>query len=210
MLIDQVYLADPSLPSSYFTCPPLGNSDHSWILLSLNWPKCPPQKIRPLIWNYSRADWNTICNEHDNLPSPSDDTDSSWAAWKSHFQYFSWITPDLLKLFHKCDLAFRRFVINRTDCLWSEYCSLHNRSVSGVWNAKFDFLKNLSANLWSANLQSANLWSPKQFWSLYHSLSPNRQRISTVLTEGTTSAESTISKANLLALHFWSPCHSNL
>ena len=118
-LIDHVYLTDPSLLSSCSTCPPLGNSDHRSILLSLTWSKCPPQKIRRLIWNYSRADWNTICDELDDLPSSSDDIDSSWAAWKSHFlpilshhipsrvckvrKSLPWITPDLLKLFRKCD-----------------------------------------------------------------------------------------------------------
>ena len=34
-LIDHVYLTNPSLLSFCFTCPPLGNSDHRSILLSL-------------------------------------------------------------------------------------------------------------------------------------------------------------------------------
>ena len=35
--------------------------------------------------NYSRDDWDTICTDLKNLPTPTDDVGSSWAAWKSHF-----------------------------------------------------------------------------------------------------------------------------
>ena len=79
-LIDHVYLTDPSLLSSCSTSPPLGTSDHRSIMLSLNRLKCPPPSIHHRIWNYSRADWDTICADLENLPTPTEDVDSSWAA----------------------------------------------------------------------------------------------------------------------------------
>ena len=110
-----VYLTDPSLLSSCSTSPPLGNSDHRSIMLSLNRLKCPPPSIHRRIWNYSRADWDSICADLENLPTPTEDVDSSWAAWKSQFltvlsshiptkvckvrKSLPWITSDLLKLF---------------------------------------------------------------------------------------------------------------
>ena len=48
------------------------------------------------------------------------------------------------------------------------------------------------------------LRSLKQFWSVYHSLSPNRQRIPQILNNGNVSVESSVSKANLFVLHFLS------
>ena len=62
-LIDHVYFTDSSVLSSCSTSPPLGNSDYRSIMLSLNWSKCPSKKVTNKIWNYSKADWDTICTD---------------------------------------------------------------------------------------------------------------------------------------------------
>ena len=49
---------------------------------------------------------------------------------------------------------------------------------------------------------SSLIRSPSQFWSVYHSMSPNRERIPHTLTNGTVTAESPTSKANLLNSYF--------
>ncbi len=63
--------------------------------------------------------------------------------------------------------------------------------VSNLRKAKWDFFQKLHSLI----------RSPKQFRSLYHSLSPNRQRLPHTLTDGVVTAESATSKANLLASH---------
>ena len=49
---------------------------------------------------------------------------------------------------------------------------------------------------------SSMIHTPKQFWSTYHSLTPNKERIPHILTDGTTTAESAVAKANLLNTFF--------
>jgi len=51
-------------------------------------------------------------------------------------------------------------------------------------------------------MQIKLLCSLKQFWFVYHSLSPNRRRIPQILNNGTDSVESSVSKANLFVSHF--------
>ena len=110
-----------------------------------------------------------------------------------------WITSDLLKLFCKRDLAFSQFKSTKSERLWSKYQVLWNKSVSAMRKAECEFLKSLSSLI----------KSPKQFWSLYYSLSPNKQRIPSILSDGTTTATSVASKANLLVSHF-SACFSHV
>ena len=54
---------------------------------------------------------------------------------------------------------------------------------------------------------SSLICSPKEFWSAYHSLMPNRMWIPHTLTNGTATAELVTSKANLLNSYF-SSCFS--
>ena len=61
-------------------------------------------------------------------------------------------------------------------------------------SAKQNFLKNLSTNL----------RSPKQFWSAYHSLSTNYQRVPRLLTNVSHTVESLSAKANMLNSYFTS------
>ena len=61
-------------------------------------------------------------------------------------------------------------------------------------SAKWNFLNNLSTNL----------RSPKQFWSAYHSLSANYQRIPWLLTNGSYTVESPSAKVNMLNSYFTS------
>ena len=106
-----------------------------------------------------------------------------------------WMSSDLFKLFRKRDIAFSKFKASRSVSHLSRYKTLRNKSVSALRKAKCDFLKRLSIR------------SPKQFWSLYHSLTPNRQRIPSTLNDGYVTIESATCKANLLASHV-SSCFS--
>lgn len=79
-----------------------------------------------------------------------------------------------------------------------KYRLFRNFAISMVQKVKFAFLKSLSSSI----------RSPKQLWSLYHSLDPNCECIPHLQTNGTITAESLISKANLLNCFFYS-CFSS-
>ena len=107
------------------------------------------------------------------------------------------MSPDLFKLFRKRDTAFSKYKATKSECHMTRYSTFRNKSVGALRKAKCEFFNRLSALI----------RSPKQFWSLYHSLTPNRQRIPATLSDGTVTVESATSKANLLASHF-STCFS--
>ena len=67
-------------------------------------------------------------------------------------------------------------------------------AVSAVRKAKHSFIMSMTSLI----------WSPKQFWSAYHSLMPNCEYIPHTLTNGTITAESPTAKANLLNSYFCS------
>ena len=67
-------------------------------------------------------------------------------------------------------------------------------AVSAVHKAKHSFITSMTSLI----------WSPKQFWSAYHSLMPNCEYIPHTLTNGTITAESPTAKANLLNSYFCS------
>ena len=75
-----------------------------------------------------------------------------------------------------------------------KYRLLRNFAISMVQKVKFAFLKSMSSSI----------RSPKQLWSLYHSLDPNCECIPHLQTNGTITAESLSSKANLLNCFFYS------
>ena len=61
------------------------NSDHKSILLSLKWSRQPSRRTWCTIWCYSRANWDAIRQDLSTFPTPTDDINSYWSAWKSHF-----------------------------------------------------------------------------------------------------------------------------
>ena len=67
-------------------------------------------------------------------------------------------------------------------------------ALSAVRKAKHSFLMTMTSLI----------WSPKQFWSAYHSLMPNYECIPHTLTNGIITAESPTAKANLLNSYFCS------
>ena len=108
------------------------------------------------------------------------------------------ITYHLQLLLRKQDQAYKKAkrTVSPTD--WATYRRLRNKGVSMLCSAKRNFLKNLSTNL----------RSPKQFWSAYHSLSTNYQRIPRLLTNGSHTVESPFAKANMLNSYSHQPAQT--
>ena len=103
-----------------------------------------------------------------------------------------WITPQLLGLFRRRASAHKRAKSTNRQGHWAAFRKLRNKATSALREAKLDFFRDLSMKL----------RTPKQFWSSYHSMLANRQRLPPLLTNGATVAESSSAKANLLNSHF--------
>ena len=195
-LIDHIYVSNRSLLHSCSNAPPLGSSDHSCILVDLTWSAPRPIRIRR---QYRSADWDQA-NEllPPSLDSTSaesfEDVDSHWSFWKSKFmsvmstcipsrvisikKSLSWINADIIRVMRKRDHFFRVAKSLQSSTAYRKYRQLRNNVVSLIRKAKSDFIK----------VMSASIRTPKEFWAMYHSLSPNRERIPQVLTNITVSA----------------------
>ena len=103
-----------------------------------------------------------------------------------------WLTHALSLLFKKRDRLHHRAKTLNSPAAWLSYRKARNRAVSAIRSAKKKFFSNLSSLV----------KTPKEFWSAYHSLLPNRQRIPAMLSNGSITAESTASKCDLLNCHF--------
>ena len=216
-LIDHVYISDPSLANSCQILTALGSSDHSCISLLLTRDTIPPHKHCRRMWSYRAADWdraNDLLTQSLSIDlSEKPDIDSTWTSWKAQFmtvmrscipsriikikKSLPWLNAEIIRTMKKRDYFHRLAKSTDSHSIHRKYCALRNLSVTMVRKAKYTFI----------NLMSASIRSPKQFWSMYHSLTPNRERIPHTLSNGTISVESPTSKANLLN-SFFSSCFS--
>ena len=110
-----------------------------------------------------------------------------------------WITYHLQLQLRKRDKAYNKAKRTNSTTDWATYRRLRNKGVSMLRSVKQTFLKNLSTNFQSL----------KQFWSVYHSLSINHQRIPPLLTNCSHTVESPYAKANMLNSYFISNFSTN-
>ena len=91
-----------------------------------------------------------------------------------------WLNKELMSLFRKRDRAHHYAKQTNLPQNWSTFRKLRNKATSALRSAKRDFFKDLSSKL----------HNPKQFWSAYHAVCSNHQRIPHLLTNGSTTTES--------------------
>ena len=87
-LIDHVYISDPALLHSCSIAPPLGESDHSSIVVTLRHSVASFPPLRRRIWKYSQANFKDASNSlRDQLSSSLHPTDVniSWSSFKEIF-----------------------------------------------------------------------------------------------------------------------------
>jgi len=173
---------------------------------------------RRLVWKYSAADFDAASDELALLPATLFDTvdvNLYWSKWMSTFlsimsrnipsrsvtirKCLPWISQEIRILMLKRDRLFQRAKSLATPSSWCAYRRARNRVVSSLRSAKRHFYDHLSSLV----------RSPKQFWSVYRSLFPNRHRLPAIMSNGTTSAESSLGKCDLLLSHFSSITSNN-
>ena len=209
-LIDHVYVSDLSNLVSCSTLPPVGKSDHLCISTVLSKQVRPHKPIRRRVWLYNKADWvraNDLLEDFSPDVSTSD-PDTIWSSWKTYFlsvmddcipsklltikKTLPWFNAEICRAIKKCDFYHRLYKSSFSEAIHNRYRSLRNSVVSTLRKAKFSYL----------NSTSTLIRSSKDFWSVYHSLTPNRERLPHSLTNGSVSAVSPKSKENLLNSYF--------
>ena len=161
------------------------------------------------MWSYKLADWEKanqqLTDSLSNETHAESDVDAIWASWKSQFlsvmstcipskvvtirKSLPWLNVDIIRLLKKRDYFHRLIKTTNSETIRRKY---RNTAVSAVRKAKHSFLMSMSSLI----------QSPRQFWSVYHSLTPNCERIPHTLTNGTITAESPTAKANSLNSYF--------
>ena len=107
----------------------------------------------------------------------------------------SWLNADIVRILRKRDHLLRLTKTTNSETIHRKYCHFRNVAVSALHKAKHSYLMSMSSLIRSL----------REFWSVYHSLVPNRGRTPHNLTNhnGTITAESLTSKANLLNSYFF-------
>ena len=189
-LIDLVLLSAPSQLVRCEVIPPLGNSDHNGINLSV---KCfrnpPPVKSRKrTIWRYSHADFD----QANNLISAADwtflddetDMDLLWSMWEKRFMTIMeecipkatisprhnlpWMNRHIRSKIRKRNSAYRKGKETGCPSIWKKYLSLRNQVVSMLRQSKRDHLKRMSSQ------------GSKQFWKTVKFLKKTSSQIPTL------------------------------
>ena len=126
--IDLVFMSEPSTLKSCVTIPPLSNSDHLGIMVTLNRKPIKAEKIKGrLIWRYSLADWLKACQLIDDFDWDSilsRNVELSWKLWHQQFMLIMaesipnkviptrrnlpWLNKTIISSMKKRNLLFKR------------------------------------------------------------------------------------------------------
>ena len=215
--IDHAYISDSLTFNSCVTLPPIEGSDHNCILVSLGVSPPPlPKTSRRKVWLYKRADFDSANRSLSCIPSfffPGKDVNAFWQQWADLFlttmstfipsksilprRNLPYFSKELVLLVRRKQRHFAQAKRLNTPRSWSKYNKVRNKVTTALRSAKRDYLTKLSSKV----------QSPKDFWPLVHKLNPNRQRIPSVLSHQSISADTPSEKVNLLN-KFFSSCFS--
>ena len=213
-LIDLALVSNTSLLLDCSTIPPLANSDHNGLKLSLK-IKHNHQQVQQqprTIWRYSCADFRKACElidatDWDNL-LPAEDVDLAAINWNNKFmdimqtcipqqtlrkrRNVPWLTKNITRYMKKRNAAFQAAKRSGKPELALKYRKLRNETVKLLRSAKRSYLQQLDPR------------NKKQFWKAVKILSNQQSTIPTLSHQGTT-AESDREKATMLN-DFFSTC----
>ena len=182
-LIDHIYVSEHLPNTSCSVQPPVPGSDHNSVLLRLN--KTTSKSHRRKIWLYKKADFDEAnstlqCLSADSFPS--EDVYTLWSQWLDFFMNtmsqtipsqvikhrhsLPFLTKDLKKAVKRKLKLFKQAKLLKTKQTWSKYTSAWNKVLSALRSVKTNLLKSLADKL----------KSPRDFWSAYHSLSPQKKQ----------------------------------
>ena len=197
-LIDLVLMSNPSTLTSCLPTPPLSNSDHLGIVVTveLRIASKPARLPRRTIWRYSHADWGKARELIENFDWDtllSEDIDLSWTKWHANFmdimeecipqkslpprRNLPWMRKDIKNAMRKRDALFKESGYS------AKFRSARNRVTNMLRRAKTDYFKNLNPR------------DAKQFWNKQQATIPTLQ-------QGELVANSDLDKAETLNSYF--------
>ena len=206
-LIDLVFVSSISQVLSCTTIPSLSNSDHYGLqlMLSLKAPKKQTKSLVRKVWSYSHANHTAISdslNDVDWDQLLTDNVDSSWASWKSYFMdimincipHFNakpkyqlpWINKTIIQAMRRRKSLFYAAKRTGKSSDLEGYHRQRNRVVLLLRKSKQKFFDDLNAA------------DSKGFWKSIKMLNSNQASLPATLSDDTTTADTSSSKATLL------------
>ena len=211
-LIDHAYFSENLSKVNRSVQPPVDGSDHNSILLTVKsiLPARGSDRRRK-VWLCSQADFDSANQTLQCLSSrsfPANDVDTLWTQWYDFFMTtisqsipskivkprhkLPYLTDNLQRALKRKLKLFQEAKKLDTERAWSKYSKARNKATTTLRSAMSNFFKSLSTRL----------KSPKDFWAIYHKLSP-KDGIPTDLKLDNTTARTSRAKANLLNNFFF-------
>ena len=218
-LIDLVLLSVPSQLAHCRVIPPLSNSDHNGVDLTLKWSRHqrPVKARKRTIWRYAHADFDKA----NNLLGMTDWTfllnqpniDTAWDMWKQKFmsimeecipkatikqrRNLPWMNRCIKAKIMKRNNIYRKARSTNDPTLWSRYTSLRNEVVQLLRQSKKGHLKKMSK------------LGSKQFWKTIKFLGKTSSQIPNLKTDSK-EASTTADKVSMLSEVFSKNFNSDL
>ena len=157
-LIDLVLMSNPSSLQHCSVIPPLSNSDHNGVELSIKWKSGNP-KLRPqTIWKYSLADFSRANDEIEHVDWDTllldRNIDEAWQLWESTFisiieqciprkvlpkrRKLPWVNAGIRHAIRKRNYLYRKSKCNPD--FRAKYKQQRNKVVSQLRSAKRSFV----------------------------------------------------------------------
>ena len=218
-LIDLIYLSVPSSVLSCVAIPPLANSDHLGLYLSISagQRKSAPKAKSRKIWRYAYGDYDRACELLDSTDwgslFNSDDVNECWLKWKARFleimhlcipqptvqsrRNLPWLNKQVIQAIRKRDALFRKAKWCKNSSIFQKYRAARNRVTALIRLNKTKFFQSLRCS------------DSKDFWKAIKFLNKQETTIPTLIHNGS-SYEASCDKANVLNCYFqWSTIVQN-
>ena len=209
-LIDLVLLSNPQQLHECSIVPPLANSDHSGLFVSLKWRsvKRPATNNKRAIWKYAQADFTKACRLIDDTNWDAllgDDINDSLHNWQTKFmeiieecipkkvlpkrRNLPWMTTKLTRGMRKRNSLYKRARKIGNPAIYQKYKQVRNNVVQELRRAKKHYFRKLDPS------------NPKQFWKTVKLMTKSTSSIP-VLERNNVTAIKNSDKATMLNQYF--------
>ncbi len=162
------------------TIPPLGNSDHQGISVSVKWNVSSKKLITKsrLIWRYKYADFTEACNlleqiNWDDIFANCSNVNAAVEMFQTHFLHIMsltiprsnirekhnipWLSKDIIQAMRKRNNLYKKLKRSNNDYLSKAYLKSRNRVVAMLRSAKNKYFRSL------CGASSSDFWKSVKF-----------------------------------------------
>ena len=210
-LIDLIFASSPFQVESCSTIPPLANSDHNGLQLTIS-VKSSKRAVKGVprrIWKYSLADFDSMADYLESIDWNLvlvGNINNCWENWKNCFlrimdmsipnstvitnRRLPWINHTIIQAMRKRKVLFDTYKRTKMKTDRAKYQAQRNRVVTLLRESKEDFFRKLHNT------------NAKEFWKAIRKLNA-KQSIIPTLTDGVSMADTSQDKATLLNNFFF-------